>query len=91
VSGQGVAATARAEGVPVSSMYHYLARSAVEGAPPAEQAFFNDPAGLDLLHRIVAGAHLVFCLSMFAQSLTPHGRPKLTPPLRYKVLNSGYE
>jgi hypothetical protein len=41
-------------------MYHYLARSAVEGAPPAEQAFFNDPAGLDLLHRIVAGAHLVF-------------------------------
>jgi hypothetical protein len=59
-SGQGVEATALAEGVPVSSMYHYLARSVVVDAPAAEQAFFNDPAGLDLLHRLVTGAHLVF-------------------------------
>ncbi len=59
-SGQGVEATALAERVPVSSMYHYLARSAVVDAPAAEQAFFNDPVGLDLLHRIVTGAHLVF-------------------------------
>lgn len=59
-SGQGVAATSEAEGVPLSSMYHYLARSVVADAPPAEQAFSNDPAGLALLHRIITAAHLVF-------------------------------
>jgi hypothetical protein len=52
--------TAEAEGVPVSSLYHLLARKAAIDAPEAEKAFFMSPEGLALLHRIHTGLHLVF-------------------------------
>ena len=59
--GQSVRVTAAAEGVPASSLYHYLARAAAIDAPAGERAFFTSPCGQDLLQRIVVALHLVTC------------------------------
>lgn len=59
-AGEGVRDTAAAEGVPVSTLYHLLARAAAIDAPAAEKVFFMSPEGFALLHRIHTALHLVF-------------------------------
>lgn len=59
--GQSVRATAAAEGVPASTLYHYLARAAAVDAPAGERDFFSSPCGQELLQRIVVALHLVVC------------------------------
>ena len=47
------------EGVPRSSLQHWLARQAAIAAPPEAIAFFEGPVGVAWLHQIVIAAHVV--------------------------------
>jgi hypothetical protein len=49
-------------GLPRSTLQHWLKRQRRLDLDPAEAAFFDSPAGLAFLHRLVLAAHLVFCL-----------------------------
>jgi Family of unknown function (DUF6399) len=49
-------------GIPRSTMQGWLKQKQSLQAPAAEVAFFESPAGLALLHRIVLAAHLVMSL-----------------------------
>jgi Family of unknown function (DUF6399) len=49
-------------GLPRSTLQHWLKRQRGLDLDPAEAAFFDSPAGLAFLHRLVLAAHLVFCL-----------------------------
>lgn len=59
-AGESVAETARAEGVPRSTAYFWLARKQRIEAPEALRDVFESPEGVALLHRIVTALHVVF-------------------------------
>lgn len=52
---------ARVSGIPRSTLQHWVAREAPPGVDPEVAAFFETPAGVELLHRILVAAHLVMC------------------------------
>jgi hypothetical protein len=51
---------ARGQDLPRSTLRHWLRRQQALDAPAPEVAFFESPAGLDFLHRLLVAAHLVF-------------------------------
>lgn len=50
---------AASQGIPRSSLQHWLARQAGIAAPPEAIAFFEGPAGVTWLHQMVIAAHVV--------------------------------
>ena len=59
-AGTSVTRTARAEGVARSTLCYRMARKDRIPAPEALRDVFESPAGVALLHRVVAALHLVF-------------------------------
>ncbi|HHK42249.1 MAG TPA: hypothetical protein ENJ50_07510 [Planctomycetaceae bacterium] len=51
---------ARQQGVPRSTLRHWLDRKAALSLDPEEADFFESPAGLAFLHRLMVALHLVF-------------------------------
>ncbi len=49
-------------GVPRTTLQHWLKRKGSIDADPEVVAFFESPAGIAFLHRLVMGAHFVFTL-----------------------------
>jgi hypothetical protein len=60
-SGTSQRAFAKEQGVPRTTLQHWLARKAGLDADPALIAFFESPVGLAFLHRLVVALLLVFC------------------------------
>jgi len=57
-TGMSQRAFAEAEGVPRTTLQHWLSRRMALELPAEAVAFFEGPAGLDFLHRLVVAAHL---------------------------------
>jgi hypothetical protein len=63
-SGKSLAETAREQGIPESTLRHWVGRLEASDGPPAWARFFESPEGLQLLHMIVTAAIVVltqFC------------------------------
>ena len=63
-AGKSLAETAREQGIPESTLRHWVGRLDASDGPPAWARFFESPEGLQLLHMIVVAASLVvsqFC------------------------------
>lgn len=58
-TGMSQRAFAEAEGVPRTTLQHWLHRQEALDLPPEVVAFFESPAGFAFLHRLVVAAHLV--------------------------------
>jgi hypothetical protein len=50
---------AASQGIPHSSLQHWLARQESIAAPPEAIAFFEGPVGVAWLHQMVIAAHVV--------------------------------
>ena len=51
----------RDTGIPRTTLQHWIARKAPKGVEPEISAFFETPAGIALLKRILLAVHLVCC------------------------------
>ena len=60
LKGRSVSEIASEEGVPRSTLYHWLSRKEQLEASGKAAGFFESPDGLAWLHRIVGAAHFVF-------------------------------
>jgi Family of unknown function (DUF6399) len=60
--GTSARAFARQQPLPRSTLQHWLGRQRCLDLDPAAARFFDSPAGLAFLHRLVVAAHLVFVL-----------------------------
>jgi hypothetical protein len=74
-------AWAQEKKVPRSTLQHWVGQKSALQASPEEIAFFESPAGLDCLHRLVVAMLLVFC------GLGPHGRRRVALALKHAGLS----
>jgi hypothetical protein len=62
-TGSSLLQFAQANGVPESTVRHWVARAQASGAPPSFVRFVESPEGLEVLHRIVVA--VIFVLTQF--------------------------